>query len=331
MKAHWLIPGKFDDISILSNSMLASIRLRSNICSDYLTRSNFFVTAGDFPGSDIDILFIGKIGADCSLGRSQLWKDTIKRHSENSLIILDYTDNHLATPFSPMGQFYSDILYSLDGSTASSYFLAKALNTYWPGEVNVIEDPIDVPIIAKIKYSQNETPTILWFGHSSNIIYLINFLENNLSKNITFNLLLLSNLDGLKLFFGHTLKIQANISISAAEWSTANMISAASECDACIIPSNPSDSRKAGASSNRLITAFALGLPTAASNLSSYLPFQDYYFSLESGDFDFFLSNLTKYRKEVAFAQKRVVPLFSTEMLGNKWCTVVDKFLTLKK
>ena len=40
------------------------------------------------------------------------------------------------------------------------------------------------------------------------------------------------------------------------------MINTAKFCNLCIIPSDPNDLKKAVVSSNRLITALALGLPT---------------------------------------------------------------------
>lgn len=69
-----------------------------------------------------------------------------------------------------------------------------------------------------------------------------------------------------------------------AEWSIDTMREAAQQSDVCLIPSDTQDPRKMAVSANRLITALALGLPTAADRLESYAEFGEYFTDIRSAD-----------------------------------------------
>jgi hypothetical protein len=59
-------------------------------------------------------------------------------------------------------------------------------------------------------------------------------------------------------------------------WSLEVMPDAFGRCDLVIIPANPADPKKAGASPNRLIEALIAGRLPVASPLESYLPYAAY-------------------------------------------------------
>jgi hypothetical protein len=104
-----------------------------------------------------------------------------------------------------------------------------------------------------------------------------------------------------------------------AEWSLKSMINASLVCHGCLIPSDLNDSRKAGASSNRLITAFALGLPVSADILESYAPFSEYFHNIRDTPLSEFKKQLASYAKKIELTQEDVVPLFSQGVLVQKW------------
>jgi hypothetical protein len=60
------------------------------------------------------------------------------------------------------------------------------------------------------------------------------------------------------------------------------MVAAARVAEFCVVPSNNWDPKKSGASSNRLLTAPALGLPTAVSMIPSCQEFSEYFFDLDT-------------------------------------------------
>jgi hypothetical protein len=161
--------------------------------------------------------------------------------------------------------------------------------------------------------------TLLWFGHSTNLPYLINYLQNNFLCDANFRLIVLSNAPGLSLIAAQQVRIRPTIRLNLAEWSLQNMIEASKLCQGCLIPSDFNDSRKAGASSNRLITAFALGLPVIADVLESYAPFKDYFHDIQDTPLSEFNKQLALYSRKIELAQEIIVPMFRQEVLAQKW------------
>lgn len=101
------------------------------------------------------------------------------------------------------------------------------------------------------------------------------------------------------------------------------MEQATSVSDVCIIPSNAGDPRKAGVSSNRLITSFALGLPTCAERLDSYIEYERYFADIRSDECQLTLDNPLRWRELIIEAQKNVVPGFSMENIGKQWLKAI--------
>jgi hypothetical protein len=147
----------------------------------------------------------------------------------------------------------------------------------------------------------------------------VNYLQTNLLCDADFRLIVLSNGPGLEMLASHQQHFRSTIRLDLAEWSLQNMINASLVCHGCLIPSDLNDSRKAGASSNRLITAFALGLPVSADVLESYSPFSDYFHNIRDTPLSEFNKQLASYAKKIELAQENVVPMFSQGVLAQKW------------
>ncbi len=107
-------------------------------------------------------------------------------------------------------------------------------------------------------------------------------------------------------------------------WTLDQMQAWAHECHACIIPSDPSDPRKAGASSNRLITALALGLPTAADLLASYLEFKPFFADIKSRELTALLARPADYQAALERARHEVVPAFDRRRVGARWLDLFE-------
>jgi hypothetical protein len=324
MIVHWLIPKLIPDnyrsVEDLSKSNFASIRMRAGLVGKFASDMQIHFTAGDHINPTADVIVVGKIGGSCQNGRATLWLKQLSELKNNSKkIILDYTDHHLESSSSPMGIFYTNILPLIDKAVVSSTRLSQLLTQFLDKEITIIEDPIEIQITPPQNLIPTDEVTLLWFGNAINTPYLVNYLQTNLLCDADFRLIVLSNGPGLEMLASHQQRFRSTISLDLAEWSLQNMINASLVSHGCLIPSDLNDSRKAGASSNRLITAFALGLPVSADVLESYAPFSDYFHNIRDTPLSEFNKQLASYAKKIELAQENVVPMFSQEVLAQKW------------
>jgi len=318
---HWLVPYDNPSLDIILNSNLASIRLRLGCL---LRQKNYEVTFGNNIPNNLCALVIGKIGASNGNIRENLWINQIEHQKKlGTKIILDYTDDHLNFK-SPMTSFYERSLPYINAAIASSPFLADRLKQKIKCFIEIIPDAIEVPIF-KPKIKENISRNIFWFGHASNINYLIMFINKwrNLKRATT--LFILTNEQGLVIFNQTKFNIDKNLSIQLGIWSIEAMLATSKICDLIIIPSNQSDSRKLGVSSNRLITALALGLPTAAGTIDSYKEYNQYFTDIDSEKFIELIDNPDRFHNQVSEAQDKIIPQFTKEVIGEKWINFFGK------
>ena len=315
---HILIPGTYKTHEELNVSNLASIRLRSAIVAKYLLQHASTISVGEFVPEISNIILVGKIGVNDIEKRTKLWLDQIQSAKKKNIkIFVDYTDHHLGFE-SPMRIFYESALKLADYIITSSNYLKILLNNFYSKEIFVIPDAIEVPVLSpKISKTNN----ILWFGHASNIQYLINFIEKYNKPNDVCKLIVLSNDNGLNILSNHQFQNSVGFEIELKKWSLESLIAASKISDICIIPSDPGDPRKSGASSNRLITSIALGLPTAAEMLPSYEEFSKYFFNIRSNSIFNIMSDSSssEFKKLISEAQKKIVPKFLPKTIGQQW------------
>jgi hypothetical protein len=132
-------------------------------------------------------------------------------------------------------------------------------------------------------------------------------------------LIVLSNKYGLDAVHNCKNTLNKKIKFHLENWSLKTMISASSLCQGCVIPSGLDTTSKSGASSNRLITAFALGLPVSADMLGSYIPFENYFHKIKDSPLSEFINQINFYYECVKLAQANVVPLFDDDIIYSKW------------
>lgn len=321
---HWLIPFNKTEFEEIRNSNLASIRLRAAVMADFFFKVGIKVTFGETVEDKVNILLISKIGANNVKERSDKWIKTISNAKKKGLkIVLDYTDHHLGFD-SVMREFYRSVISYVNHVTVSSDYIGELLKNFYNGNIKVIPDPIEIPIYSEKKKFNNNYRSILWFGHSSNILYLVKFMNNLNTFKIPIELKILSNEQSLLVLEKIDTKKLNNIKIKFDFWSVDKMVLTAKNCDICIIPSDINDVKKKGVSSNRLLTALALGLPTGADMLSSYKVFNEYFIDIKSSDFTDLILNPPKFTNLVEKAQKNVLPLYTIENIGKIW----HQFLT---
>lgn len=298
-------------------SQLASARLRLGLAAANLKDVGHEVCVGEQITPNCDCVLVGKIEANDLMTRAPHWLDQIDRaKASGARVVLDYTDHHLGFPSATGSSFYKPVLGKVDSCVTSSSHMREMLARIFFGEIRVIPDPIEVPYIPP--KAVESTDNILWFGHPSNVSYLLRWIDG-LAHHSSFKLIVLTNSIGFQVIQRHTFTTRASISMSAFEWSVENMVSAARVADFCVIPSDIHDPKKSGASSNRLLASLALGLPTAASPIPSYREFSEYFFDLDATLLPIEPSKLLGLAQSVAQAQREVLPKYSMEAIGLQW------------
>lgn len=324
-KIEWLCPIPDCSIQDLQQSNLASIRMRTAISAQAAQANGFKIAFTDgqrLTGSDLVI--VGKIDYVSDAQRPSHWLTHLRAaRQEGARIVIDYTDHHLAVD-SPAARFYAEALVLANAVVCSSRTLADHLAGYVSCERIIIEDPVEVPIRAPID-RQREPLTALWFGHASNLPYLIDYLRKEFRPKSPLRLILMTNAYPLPQLFTDQLNCAelSSVEINVVPWSVDNMVVAAAISDVCLLPAGLNDPRKNGASSNRLLTALALGLPVAADLLPSYLPFSPYFVPLRSPEIYVLLDNPSQYFKQVADAQVRIREQFTNTAIAADWLTAI--------
>ena len=314
---HFLLQTNDENIDAIFQSNLASMRLRIGPAIRGLVEHGEKVTFGENIAKQSDKVVIAKIGSNNILARQNQWLKQIEDAKlAGAKIFLDYTDHHLGFE-SSMSDFYRNVLSKVDVATTSSRRMQKNLALYYSGAIEFIEDAIE--FLPQDTKPVNKPTTLLWFGHASNIKYLITFIRLGFKTGDQIRLIILSNEAGLQYFSAAHLTSKAEIQIQLGLWSPEAMVHASKLADACIIPVDIADPKKNGVSSNRLITALALGLPVAASALDSYKDFEKYYVDINCGDFRALIEDPSMFHDRVHLAHHEVMPMFSVQNIASKW------------
>lgn len=315
-KIHWLIPFKIKEPKEVSLSNIASIRLRTSLFNlPIFNKYKLSINESLNYKSDIDYLFISKPRLDLS----DKWLEIIEKHRKNNKkLYFDYTDHHLNRE-NHLGNFYNKAIKENDHIITSSNKLKNYLKNF--KNITVIEDPIEIEI-QKIKKNKNNS--FLFFGHPTNLNFLFNLIPNwDQSKEYT--LIIQTSDIGLKIIQeqGKFIQKPNNLKIQLQHWSISNMLKTADHVSGIIIPGDINNEMKNGVSHNRLITAFALGLPVAATRYESYLDFDHQFVDIDNNsEFKNFLKNPSLFCSRVVMAQKKV-KFFTKENISLKWLDLI--------
>ena len=317
---HWLVPHKVKEPKDISLSNIASIRLRTAlfnlpIFNEYKLTINESIDDLD----NIDYLFVSKFPGN----REDLitkWLELIENHRKNGRkIFFDYTDHHLDRK-TLASQFYLAALKSNDQIITSSEKLKNYLSPNFKN-ITIIEDPIEIEI-QRVK--KNKESSFLFFGHHTNLKYLFNLI-NNWNSKIQSNLIIQTSEEGIHEIRNQSQHISKppNLNIQFQLWSVENMLKASVNVSGVIIPGDIGDGNKNGVSHNRLITAFALGLPVAATRYESYLEFDHQFVDIDNQtEFENFLQNPSLYSSRIEMAHKKVKN-YTQKNIAKKWLNLI--------
>jgi len=310
-------------LSDLKNNLLASVRLRTALAVDAAIKLSWNIKLNNQNDKVLtNILLVGKVNTDFT----DNWLERIKQIKvSGGKVVIDYTDHHLDSN-SPLSPFYQNVINYSDLFVCSSITLQQKVAQFSNINTIIVDDPIEVPTLSP-KNKNNKVTTILWFGHSSNLIYLIEWLLNNFKSKFDAKLIIMTNAYPLPEPYYQALNTTQfeKLEIAVVPWSKNDMIQAAKMSDFCILPTGYKDNRKSGASSNRLITAIALGLPVLTDKLESYLTFEKYFDQLSEFEIEKKINKPNVNMELIKEAQKLIVKNYSMNKIQYKWENLFKK------
>ena len=215
---------------------------------------------------------------DDSGTRRGIWLDKIEKlKSRDKILLLDYTDNHFSKE-GIVGDFYREIKPAVSGLILPSEKMKENIDSDWDGFTKVIPEPVEVDFLdpnrQKPDYSEM---TALWFGHNSNLGFLMKYIATTIHNYPPKRLIILTNNMPTQVVREGAKLAPKGLEIKLGQWSMDNMRKAAKVSHYALIPSEKNNPRKSGVSPGRLLTSMALGLPVIAEPLDSYLPFEEFF------------------------------------------------------
>jgi hypothetical protein len=315
-------------IEELEKSKLASNRLRLAVVKDAASSMGYEIPALDFYNNkeQTDILIIGKYvhksGANLFLdddgSRMNRWLNYIIFAKKNrTKIVLDYTD-HLIEVTDERSLFYKYILELVDLIIVPSVKMKKNIEKYYKGKIDIIEEPLEVNILS-FKDHNFDKINALWFGHTTNLIYLFNYIKKN------------RMIDDLKIVTSELnerdkkaiRELNVELKVDFFTWEPNFYDKYDLNCNVCLIPSNLDDARKNGVSNNRLITSFALGLVPIATLVESYSEFSEYIINIDN-EYGINKQSLLNLKAKLSTNQKEIVSAYSLTNIKNKWIEIIS-------
>ena len=204
--------------------------------------------------------------------------------SKNIPTGITYCDNSASALRSPISTLYQSLLHHGDHiiypsqtmmSFGKQWVQKGSTQKHW-----VIEDPCFLPTQPFRTLSKKDACKIIWFGHNSNLQYLIDNLESiihNCNSDYDYELTILSDEGSCRYAEKHFKNISniGNWKLRLVRWDTKNqpfqLGKELSRSHICLIPSDPKDPRKSGASHNRAVDALISGCAVVAAPLPSYV------------------------------------------------------------
>jgi len=291
LKALWLMvpngarfaTGTHPETGILE-SPLASIRLRAGVAArEWMMRGNENLFrdpddtggAGDFGAAGEGICILTKFTVDAP---PEPWLAACRAVKRSGCpLVVDVSDN----PFEkrpPVPEFYAAALKMCDAVVVNSERMAETIAPRTPHRVTVIEDAV-LGEMQNPEFAPRERLELLWFGHPTNLDYLEACFEGiaRFSRGRRCRLTIVTAGGNEAARWTHEIpaRFADAFETQFIPWSLEVMPVAFRNCDLVLIPSDPADPFKAGASANRIAESLNAGRFPIASPLQSYLQFAD--------------------------------------------------------
>ena len=232
-----------------------------------------------------------------------------------------------------MQAFYTEVLKNCDTVVVNSKRMAEVIAPHARHHPVVIEDAI-LGARRNPEFAPGKRLELSWFGYPINLPYLDAQLDNlaQFAQHRRCRLTVVTQGDGggeewmqdAQARFGFVFEAQF------IPWSLDAMRIALRKCDLVLIPGDPSDPLKSGASANRVAEALHAGRFPVASPLQSYLQFAEAAW-LGQDLFDgvrWALANRGDVLARIRRGQVLIAEKFTAKRVGRQWC---DLFVSLAR
>jgi len=267
----------------LLNLLLASARLRGGVASTFAMRAghhNVFLDCDD-PAAvgrvDLDTIDLCVVTKFFGTSNAGLWLDVLGRLVKNKRkVLVDICEYpFVAKKNAAISDFYNKALQYCDVMTVNSTRMQELMAPHLGRRPLVIEDAILEPL-QKPKFVPGKVLKLLWFGHPTNYNYLATLIPSlkTFSQQQKCHLTIVSSPELKEKVPTVEKPLSAHFQIRFIAWSFLSQREALANCDLVLIPGDPADPRKSGASSNRIAETLQAGRFPVASPLGSYLPYE---------------------------------------------------------
>ena len=258
-----------------------------------------------------------------------VWLDACRKaRSEGCRLLVDICDYPFRDEPNDIDAFYSGVLSLTDMLIVNSDQMAAKMARHFRKKITVIEDAILAPP-GPPAFTPSDALKLLWFGHPLNLRFLEPFVARLLDSGPRPCSLLIVTADGFgarelvqRIQQRHDPAIQAKF----VEWSLETTRDELAACDIAVLPGDPFDPLKGGASANRLAEAINAGRFAVASPLHSYLPFADAAWlgnNLIEG-IEWAQANGAEVLQRIQRGQALVAERFAPRRLGAQWYGVFE-------
>lgn len=208
----------------------------------------------------------------------QQWLDALRAAKANGQrLVIDICDYPFRTDKGAVPAFYQAALVLADAVVVNSARMAEQMTPHFRKPVTVIEDAVlNEP--AAPRFAPAGRLKVLWFGHPSNLRFLEPWIHTLIEQGPKPCRLTVVTQDGYgarEAAASLSAQLAPSFEMVFVEWSLDATLRELERCDIAILPGDPRDARKSGASANRLAEVLQAGRFAVASPLHSYLAFLD--------------------------------------------------------
>jgi glycosyltransferase involved in cell wall biosynthesis len=238
-------------------------------------------------------------------------------------LVIDICDYPFKKP-PPVPAFYSEALKICDAVIVNSGRMAELMAPHTAHRPLVIEDAI-LGSMGEPAFAPGGRVELLWFGHPSNLHFLRRCLDSLIAigaqRRSRLTVVTMEGYGAEGLAQEIETRFAPAFEARFIPWSLEALRAALRECDIVLIPSDPADSLKAGASANRIAEALNAGRFPVASPLPSYLAFADAAWlgqDLAQG-IEWALANRDEVLSRIRRGQALVAEKFAADRIGRQW------------